>query len=187
MGMTIDDCIKALTAKEKCMERETSGIDTECNSHNCIDCSLCYEQGTTGEQKMALLFAVDAMRKYQLMQADYENRLKADMVAILTEIQLEIEENSYPENVYGDEYGIDKIIATDAIYQIIQQKINALKAESEEYVNFADDLIPIMDEAESENNKCPCYNCKHFEKEGWSHCKIHEDAYGNLRCSDYEE
>ena len=75
---------------------------------------------------------VEWLRKYQLMQADYENRLKADLVAMLTEIQLNIEENSYPENVYGDEYGIDKIIATDAIYQIIQQKINALKAESEE-------------------------------------------------------
>ena len=36
-------------------------------------------------------------------------------------------------------------------------------------------------------NKCPCYDCKHFEKEGWSHCKIHEWANGDSRCSDYEE
>ena len=68
MGMTIEDCIKMLIAKEKCMKRETSGIDTDCNSHNCNNCSLCYEQGTIGEQKMALLFAVDAMRQYQKVE-----------------------------------------------------------------------------------------------------------------------
>lgn len=83
----------------------------------------------------------------------YENRLKADLVAMLTEIQLEIEENSYSENAYGDEYGINKVISTDDIYQIIQQKIDKCKAESEEYVNFADDLIPIMNEAESEDKE----------------------------------
>lgn len=73
MGMTIDDCIKMLIAKEKCMKRETSGIDTDCNLHNCDNCSLCYEQGNIGEQKMALLFAVDAMRKYQKIVQIVEN------------------------------------------------------------------------------------------------------------------
>jgi hypothetical protein len=68
MGMTIDDCAKMLIAKEKCMERETSGTDTECNLHNCDDCSLCYEQGTMGEQKETLKFAVDTMRKYQKIE-----------------------------------------------------------------------------------------------------------------------
>lgn len=63
---------------------------------------------------------------------EYEKRLKADMVAMLTEIQLKIEENSYSENVYGDEYGINKVISTDGIYQIIQQKIDKCKAESED-------------------------------------------------------
>ena len=68
MGMTIEDCTKMLIAKEKCMERETSGIDTDCNSHNCDECSLCYEQGTMGEQKEVLKFAVDTMRKYQKIE-----------------------------------------------------------------------------------------------------------------------
>lgn len=100
MGMTIEDCTKMLIAKEKCMERDTSGIDTECNLHNCDDCSLCYEQGTMGEQKEALKFAVDTMRKYQQLQADYEARLKADLKAILVELQLEIHEleNPYPHD-----------------------------------------------------------------------------------------
>lgn len=66
--MTIDKCANMLMAKEKCMERETSGTDTDCNFHNCDDCSLCYEQGTTGEQKGALRFAVDIIRKYQKIE-----------------------------------------------------------------------------------------------------------------------
>ena len=74
--MTIDDCIKMLIAKEKCMKRETSGIDTDCNLHNCDNCSLCYEQGNMGEQKMALLFAVDTMRKYQKIKQIYSDYLK---------------------------------------------------------------------------------------------------------------
>lgn len=100
MGMTIKDCTKMLIAKEKCMERDTSGTDTECNSFNCDNCSLCYEQGTMGEQKEALKFAVDTMRKYQQLQADYEARLKADLKAILVELQLEIHEleNPYPHD-----------------------------------------------------------------------------------------
>lgn len=65
MGMSIEDCTKMLIAKEKCMERETSGTDIDCNLHNCDDCSMCYEQGTMGEQKEAFKFAIDTMRKYQ--------------------------------------------------------------------------------------------------------------------------
>ena len=92
---SIDDCIKRLMAKEKCMERETSGIDTECNSHNCIDCSLCYEQGTVGEQKMALVFAIDIMRKYQKIMEilnddsyyeDYGNNAETFIVSSIREV-----------------------------------------------------------------------------------------------------
>lgn len=62
----------------------------------------------------------------------YEQRLKADMVAMLTEIQLEIEEKSiidYDEALYD---GGECVISISEINDIIQQKINALKAESEE-------------------------------------------------------
>jgi hypothetical protein len=54
----------------------------------------------------------------------YETRLKADMATMLEEIQLEIEEL----DPFGDEWS-DSL---DACNDIIQQKINALKAESEE-------------------------------------------------------
>ena len=77
--------------------------------------------------------AIDTMRKYQMMQADYENRLKADLVAMLTEIQLEIEEldsragydgNGMP--TFANDY-----VRIIKVNEIIQQKINELKAESE--------------------------------------------------------
>jgi hypothetical protein len=56
-------------------------------------------------------------------KADYENRLKADMVAMLTEIQLEIEETVKEEEL------IDKKWANGLHYseKIIQQKIEQLK------------------------------------------------------------
>ena len=78
---------------------------------------------------------------------EYENRLKADMVAILTEIQLEIEELSTPPAYQDEDYFLN---GTNKCSELIQQKIDKYKTESEEYVNFADDLLPIMDEAESE-------------------------------------
>lgn len=40
----------------------------------------------------ALNTIIEIMFKYQQLQDDYESRLKADMVAILTEIQTEIKE-----------------------------------------------------------------------------------------------
>ena len=57
--------------------------------------------------------------EYEKFKADYENRLKADMVDMLTEIQLEIEELDTPNN--GSAY-IDCV-------EIIQKKIDSLKGE----------------------------------------------------------
>lgn len=55
-------------------------------------------------------------------KADYETRLKADMVAMLTDIQLEIEELDTPNN--NDAYM--------TCSNIIQQKIDALKGDTDE-------------------------------------------------------
>lgn len=72
---------------------------------------------------------------YDKLKDEYENRLKADMVAMLTEIQLEIEEEKtntehlhYDELEQAENYnnGIDNC------NDIIQQKINSLKSESED-------------------------------------------------------
>ena len=52
-------------------------------------------------------------------KADYENRLKADLKAILVELQLEIEELDPMGNEWSD--------SLDACIGIIQQKISSLK------------------------------------------------------------
>ena len=57
-----------------------------------------------------------------IQKADYETRLKADMVAMLTELQLEIEE-------VKTQSGFDEAWdgAVEQCSEIIQQKINSLK------------------------------------------------------------
>ena len=122
MERPIEDCINKLIAKEQCMSRETSGIDTDCNFQNCDNCDLCYEQGTMGEQKEALKFAVETMRKYQMFQAQYVERLRADMAAMITELQLDIEELKSYESSDGQ----DLVMLAD-IGTLFQQKINNLK------------------------------------------------------------
>ena len=67
-------------------------------------------------------------------KADYEKRLKADMVAMLEEIQLEIDEKEYLDGeepiIITQDY-IDEVKSWEYgkknCYDIIQQKINSLK------------------------------------------------------------
>ena len=77
-----------------------------------------------GEHKEFIEISIDTMRKYQMMQADYENRLKADMVAMLTEILLEIEE-------MDSGCGWEGYRPTAQVIGLIQQKINALRGNTE--------------------------------------------------------
>jgi predicted DNA-binding transcriptional regulator YafY len=90
MGMTIDDAIKYYSNKNVVLTEEEAEANT---------------------------IALNTMRKYQQLQADYENRLKADLKAILVELQLEIEELDTPNN--GSAY-------MDCV-EIIQQKIDAME------------------------------------------------------------
>ena len=69
-------------------------------------------------------------------KADYKNRLKADMVAMLTDIQLEIEELRLDKPLmsrYGHEcYGHEEKTSTEIqqeCSEIIQQKIDELEGE----------------------------------------------------------
>jgi FtsZ-binding cell division protein ZapB len=104
MGMTIDDIIQGLN--------ETIII---CNSVYDFDHNKYIDE------------AKDKIYKYQRLQADYEQRLNADLMAILTEIQLEVEElKKEPSHCHHYERGIRYSS------EIIQQKINDLKAESED-------------------------------------------------------
>ena len=107
MGMTIEDvkhCLKVMVDHEVCEECRLYGTTgTDHCEHDCV------------------IEALNCINRYQMMQADYENRLKADMVAMLTDLQLEIEEL----DPSGDEWS-DSL---DACSDIIQQKINELEGE----------------------------------------------------------
>ena len=60
-----------------------------------------------------------------LPKANYEARLRADMVAILTELLEEIEKQSKIPNSYASAYDWNNGVY--ACYKVIQQKINSLK------------------------------------------------------------
>lgn len=59
-------------------------------------------------------------------KADYENRLKADLKAILVELQLEIEEHINPSN-HTDSYEDGWSEGAEWCIDYIQEKINSLK------------------------------------------------------------
>ena len=60
-------------------------------------------------------------------KADYEARLKDDMVAMLEELQLKFEENTTRWYVGRVDGKSDDIVLMETINNIIQQKIDALK------------------------------------------------------------
>ena len=65
-------------------------------------------------------------------KADYEARLKADMVAMLTELQLEIEEMSgLVTEIHGKEWNEINVIHSQDVLSSIQQKIDKLKGVEE--------------------------------------------------------
>ena len=70
-------------------------------------------------------------------KADYENRLKADMVAMLEELNLQIEGLFYRQRPFtwddtGEKGMMDIRPSYDDICFLIQQKINALKEQTNE-------------------------------------------------------
>lgn len=84
-----------------------------------------FEQEDFGTPDMIRLIE-DAPTAQAIPKADYETRLKTDLVAILTELQLEIEEKASVEG--------DWIFAEGERFcgKLIQQKINALKTDRSE-------------------------------------------------------
>lgn len=101
MGMTIDEAALYMELYKRKLFNSVSDLDKDIEAYD---------------------IAIDTMRKYQQLQADYENRLKADLVAMLAEIQLEIEE-------VKTQSGFDEAWdgAVKQCSEIIQQKINSLK------------------------------------------------------------
>ena len=75
---------------------------------------------------------LDIVKEDYIPKSQYEKRLKADMVAMLTELQLEIEEIRTDEPIYNGHgiCGWEGKWAEDIIQEcskIIQEKINSLK------------------------------------------------------------
>lgn len=132
MGMTIDDCIHKLDfsigAYQRLIDENVSNgevVGTGVRGTWTASTSL---NKAYSDMIEALQTAKDTMHKYQLMQADYEKRLKADMMAMLTEIQLEIDE--IPINADNSEpFKLGQASAYDKCENLIYQKIDTLKSE----------------------------------------------------------
>ncbi|MBR2555393.1 MAG: hypothetical protein IKE94_11065 [Aeriscardovia sp.] len=84
-----------------------------------------YNGGRDYDRYCALEVSIDTMRKYQMLQADYETRLKADMVAMLTELKKEIEGQCKIPNNCASAYDWNNGVY--ACYKAVQQKIDTLK------------------------------------------------------------
>ena len=117
MGMTIAiDKLYLNKMPNSCKECPLTYLDTGddayfgANERRCIIDDSCVD-GIVSER------AYDCPLVEAIPKDQYEARLKADMVAMLTEIQLEIDELDTPNN--SDAYM--------TCSEIIQQKINALR------------------------------------------------------------
>lgn len=102
------------------MERNDAIITLEVLKANCSILSRDYQ---------ALKYAISSLKTdeaYQLMYEGGEIFTKADMVAMLTEIQLEIEELEVPLLYLAEDYEGGVLDCK----KIIQQKIDALRKET---------------------------------------------------------
>lgn len=106
----------------------------------CEECAKAIEHRLIGIENNWLWHGKDPNRRYKnwdlsinkteaIPKADYENRLKADLVAMLTELQTEIEELDSRAGYSGEgmpTFSTDYIRKKKA-NELIQQKINSLK------------------------------------------------------------
>lgn len=76
------------------------------------------------DRKKYIDAAIDRLSKYQMLKADYENRLRADIAAMLEDLDLQIDE-------FDSGCGWDGYIKKIDLHELIQQKINAIKGDQE--------------------------------------------------------
>lgn len=143
MGMTIDDNVKQKLldslAKEPPMVLSTAYAYAKNYVEYGEDITKAW---TTAVQQVSILEKVRQkalVEAYDSFKKDYKARLKADMVAMLTEIQLEIEELDYFE---GEELiNITQELMDDVkswehgvkdCKKLIQQKIDTLKEQTDD-------------------------------------------------------
>ena len=94
MGMTIDDCIHKLDfsigAYQKLIDENVSNGEVVGTGVRGTWTASTPLNKVYSNMIEALQIAKDTLRKYQMMQADYEARLRADMAAMLNEVKAEI-------------------------------------------------------------------------------------------------
>jgi len=83
-----------------------------------------YKDDNVSDFSQALSIAFLTMKNYQILKNSYNDRLKADLVAMLKELDLEVDELA---NHFAD----GKIVYRYQLHKLIQQKINSLKSQSE--------------------------------------------------------
>ena len=81
--------------------------------------------GYAGNLQNSINVAIDTMHKYQMFQTKYVERLKADLKAILVELQLEIEELDVSDVVPEYQDGAEE--TKEYIANMIEEKINSLE------------------------------------------------------------
>lgn len=134
MGMTIDDGVKQKLldslSKEPTMVISTAYAYAKNYVAYGEDITKAW---TTVVQQASILEKARQqawVEAYDRFKADYENRLKADMVAMLTEILLEAEENTVRWYVGRVDGKSDDVVLMETLQEIIQQKINTLRGEN---------------------------------------------------------
>lgn len=128
MGMTIEDCIHKLDffigAYQKLIdENVANGEVVGTGVRGTWTASTPLNKAYLNMIE-ALQIAKDTLRKHQMMQADYENRLKADLIVILDEIKeqlREMHEDFFETEHFDEAYGV-----SDSM-DIIQEKIENVK------------------------------------------------------------
>jgi hypothetical protein len=135
MGRLIDDKVKQ-TLFDSLAEEPTMGRATAyAYAKNYVDYGTNITKAwVTATEQASILEQIKIKTRaeaYDSFKKDYEDRLKADMVAMLTEIQLEIEEIEIGNNV---PFGFEPVSKTSAFYdgvsassKVVQQKIDSLK------------------------------------------------------------
>lgn len=66
--MNREEAIKIIKATKMCLEKETSGIDDDCNFHKCDECNLNYEQGNSIEKQEAYEIAIEVLEQQKTGQ-----------------------------------------------------------------------------------------------------------------------
>jgi predicted nucleic acid-binding protein len=138
MGM--DECKELISVKQKLLdslaEESTMVISTAyAYAKNYVKYGEDITKAwTTAVQQASIIEKVSLnawAQAHETFRREYENRLKADLVDMLTEIQLEIEEikplkpTDDEDWQYGCFHGLE--LMQDKCLKLIQQKINSLK------------------------------------------------------------